>query len=208
MSNQSNTILLSTAYLPDLAYLSAVLNADSIYIENHEYFIKQTFRNRCSILTSNGKQLLSIPLLKQADKELIKDKRISYSENWQQQHWRTITSSYKNSPYFEFFEDDLKPFYTNRFDLLIDYNTELLKIILHILRKQKIIVTTAEYIKIIENRIDLRDAAFQIKHHNVYQKNYYQVFEDKFNFTSELSCLDALFNVGLETIDLAMNYEL
>lgn len=208
MTNQSNTILLSTAYLPDLAYLSAVLNNQTIYIEHYEYFIKQTLRNRCNVLTSNGKQLLSIPLLKQADKELVKDKRISYAENWQQQHWRTITSSYKNSPYFEFFEDDLKPFYTNRFDLIIDYNTELLKTILHILRKPKTIVTTTEFVQTIENTIDLRDTAFQLKHNTVYQKNYYQVFEDKFNFTSELSCLDALFNVGLETIDLTMNYEL
>ncbi len=76
------------------------------------------------------------------------------------------------------------------------------------MRKQKTIITTSEFIKTIESTTDLRDTSFQLKHDNVYQKNYYQVFEDKFNFTSELSSLDALFNVGLETIDLAMNYEL
>lgn len=202
MISQSTSVILSTAYLPDLAYLSAVLNAESILIEQYEHFVKQTFRNRCSILTSNGKQLLSIPLLKQADKELIKDKRISYAENWQQQHWRTITSSYKNSPYFEFFEDDLKPFYTNRFDFLIDYNTELLKTILHILRKQKQIISTNTFVEQPENTIDLRHTNFQEQYADCYTKTYYQVFEDKFDFVPQLSCFDALFNVGLDTIDL------
>lgn len=202
METASVQIILSTAYLPDLAYLSAILNNNPIIIEYHENFTKQTFRNRCFVLTSNGKQLLSIPLVKQADKELIKDKRISYAENWQQQHWRTITSSYKRSPYFEFFEDDLKPFYTNRFDLLVDYNTELLKMILHILRKQKTLCSTTAFIEMPENTIDFRKTNFQEHYNHCYTKKYYQVFEDKFEFLPQLSCLDALFNVGLETIEL------
>lgn len=205
MNNLNSHTLLSTAYLPDLAYLSAVLHADSIMIEQHENFVKQTFRNRGYVLTSNGKQLLSIPLIKQYDKELIKDKRISYAENWQQQHWRTITSSYKNSPYFEFFEDDLKPFYHNRYDLLLEYNTEILKMILHILRKKRDISFTEEYAVNPINIVDLRGEQFQEKYAYCYSENYYQVFEDKMDFTPKLSCLDAIFNVGLETIDILQN---
>ena len=106
MSLTTKSILLSSAYLPDLTYLSEVLNADTIHIEQQEHFVKQTHRNRCDILTSNGKLTLSIPLLKSGEKELISNKRISYAENWQQQHWRSITSAYKSSPYFEFFEDE------------------------------------------------------------------------------------------------------
>ena len=82
---------------------------NTIVIEKHENFVKQTYRNRCDIVTANGKLSLSIPLIKQADKELISDKKISYAEDWRKQHWRTIVSAYKNSPYFEFFEDEFKP---------------------------------------------------------------------------------------------------
>ncbi|MBK6984535.1 MAG: WbqC family protein [Bacteroidetes bacterium] len=110
------TVLLSTAYLPNVHYLSQVINCDTIVIEKQENFVKQTYRNRCDIVTANGKLSLSIPLIKQADKELIFDKKISYAEDWQKQHWRTIVSAYKNSPYFEFFEDEFKPFYENQFE--------------------------------------------------------------------------------------------
>ena len=109
----STPVLLSTAYLPNLQYLSAVLNADSVIIENHENFIKQTYRNRCDIITANGKLSLTIPLIKQSDKELISDKKICYSEKWQQQHWRTITSAYNGSPYFEFYEDKFQEIFEN-----------------------------------------------------------------------------------------------
>ena len=198
----SNPLVISTAYLPDLAYLQAVLQADEVHIEQFEYFEKQTFRNRTHVLTSNGKQLLSIPLVKGDDKNIIKDKRISYAEAWQKQHWRTITSSYKNSPYFEFFEDDLKLFYEQRVDLLLDYNTALLQAILNILRKKIAIEFTAEYHETTTSILDLRNDKFQEVNQAVYKTPYYQVFEDKFEFTSQLSCLDTLFNVGLETLDI------
>ena len=133
LSNKMSAVLLSTAYLPNITYLSQVLNHDVVVFERHEHFVKQTYRNRCEILTSNGKLSLSIPLVKQADKELIADKKISYAEDWQKQHWRAITSAYKNSPYFEFFEDEFKPFYENKYELLFEFNTQLLQTILHIL---------------------------------------------------------------------------
>jgi hypothetical protein len=104
------SVILSTAYLPNIMYLNEVISHDHIVIEGQEHFIKQTYRNRCEILGANGKQILSIPLVKQAEKEIISQKRISYAEKWQQQHWRSICSAYKNSPYFEYFEDDFKFF--------------------------------------------------------------------------------------------------
>ncbi len=198
-SNKMNTVLLSTAYLPNITYLSQVLNHDVILIEKHEHFVKQTYRNRCEILTSNGKLSLSIPLVKQADKELISDKKISYAEDWQKQHWRAITSAYKNSPYFEFFEDEFKPFYENKYELLLDYNTQLLQKILHILRVKKQIEFTNQFDMSPVNSLDLRALSDLNNSENVNLKPYYQVFADKQGFTPNLSCLDALFNVGLET---------
>jgi hypothetical protein len=193
-------VLLSTAYLPNLHYLSQVLNRDAIVLEKHENFVKQSYRNRCEIMSSNGKLSLSIPLIKQADKELISGKRISYAEGWQKQHWRTITSAYRNSPYFEFFEDDLKPFYEDQFEFLFDYNTQLLQTILQILRVKKQITFTGRFEANPESITDLRSLS-DIPVTECEVKPYYQVFADKHGFITNLSCLDALFNIGLRTID-------
>lgn len=195
------TVLLSTAYLPNVHYLSQVINCDTIVIEKHENFVKQTYRNRCDIVTANGKLSLSIPLIKQADKELIFDKKISYAEDWQKQHWRTIVSAYKNSPYFEFFEDEFKPFYENQFEFLLDYNTQLLQTILHILRVKKQIEFTQTFELNPSQVFDFRSLS-DIQKNDTVIKPYYQVFADKLGFTPNVSCLDALFNVGLETKDL------
>lgn len=194
------TVLLSTAYLPNVHYLSQVINCDTIVIEKHENFVKQTYRNRCDIATASGKLSLSIPLIKQTDKELISDKKISYAEDWQKQHWRTIVSAYKNSPYFEFFEDEFKPFYENQFEFLLDYNTQLLQTILHILRVKKQIEFTQTFELNPLQVIDLRNLS-DIEKIDVEVKSYYQVFADKIGFIPNVSCLDALFNIGLNTID-------
>jgi len=195
-------VLLSTAYLPNINYLQQVLKHDIVVLEKHEHFVKQTYRNRCEILTSNGKLNLSIPLIKQADKELIANKKISYAEDWQKQHWRAITSAYKNSPYFEFFEDEFKPFYEKQFEYLFDYNTQLLQTVLHILRVQKQIEFTNEFEINASDYYNFRKLSDLNNSNEFIVKPYYQVFADKKGFTPNLSCLDALFNIGLETKEL------
>ena len=195
-----SVVLLSTAYLPNLQYLSQVLNHDAVIIEKHENFVKQTYRNRCDIVTANGKLSLSIPLIKQADKELISNKKISYAEDWQKQHWRTIVSAYKNSPYFEFFEDEFKPFYENKYEFLLEYNTALLQTVLNILRMRKQIEFTQTFEFYPTQIIDFRNLS-EIEKTKMNAKPYYQVFADKIGFMPNVSCLDALFNVGLNTID-------
>lgn len=192
-------ILLSTAYLPNLQYLKNVLRADTIVLEAHEHFVRQSYRNRAEVLTSNGKLTLTIPLLKQTEKEIISNKRISYAENWQHQHWRTIVSSYKSSPYFEFFEDDLKPFYEKKYEFLWEYNTEILKAILHILRIKKNIAVSSQYDPMPTQYKDLRSLSNVNPVADNSTQPYYQVFADKLGFVSNPSCLDALFNIGLET---------
>ncbi len=196
------SIILATAYLPNIQYLSKIIHHEPVFIEKHEYFVKQTYRNRCDIVTANGKLSLSIPLVKQADKELISDKKICYKENWQKQHWRTITSAYKNTPYFEFFEDEFKPFYEYKYELLFDFNTQLLQTVLHILRLKKQLLFTDAFNTSPKDLVDLRSLSDLTNPFITAPKSYYQVFADKIGFCSNMSCLDALFNVGLETLDL------
>ncbi|MBI3517751.1 MAG: WbqC family protein [Bacteroidetes bacterium] len=197
-----NSVLLSTAYLPDLAYLSQVVRYDTVLIENCEHYMKQTHRNRCDILSSAGALRLSIPLVQKSDKEIISQKRISYAEKWQHQHWRTITTAYKNSPYFEFFEHEFKPFYETEYEFLLQYNSELLKTILNILRIKKEITLTTEFELIPSHTNDLRKTNFQNTEDDISKVSYYQVFADKIGFTPRLSCIDALFHIGLETKEL------
>lgn len=188
------SVLLTTAYLPSLSYLRQVLLAEEVVLEAQEHFVKQTYRNRCDILTANGRLSLSIPLEKHSDKEPISRKRISYAENWQQQHWRTITSAYKGSPYFEFFEDDLRPFYEQKQEYLMAYNTALLEAILHILRMKKKIRLTDRYE---QDPFAVKDCRTLLPEYH--PTPYYQVFSIGAGFEPGLSCIDALFNIGLET---------
>jgi hypothetical protein len=200
--------LLSTAYWPNLHYFYYILNSENIVIESYENYHKQSYRNRTQILTANGKLDLSIPVKKLNTKELIRDVEIFYTENWQINHWRAITSAYKNSPYFEFFEKEIHYFYSKEFKFLIDYNTEQLKLILKLLKVKKDISFTTTFEKEPSNFIDLRNnihpkieftediiVAEKLKQH------YYQTFESKFPFHPNLSILDLLFNKGLETVD-------
>ncbi len=130
-------VLLVTSYWPNLHYFFYVLNASIINIEQFDNYSKQSYRNRTQILSANGVLNLSIPIKKNKSEKVINSIEISYKEDWQKNHWRAITSAYKNSPYFDFFEEDLKVFYSNKYNLLIDYNTDQIKFIVKVL-KQKI----------------------------------------------------------------------
>jgi hypothetical protein len=199
-------VLLSTAYWPNLHYFFYLLNADAITIERCENYNKQSFRNRTQILTANGKLDLSIPIKNLSQKQILKEVEISYQENWQINHWRSITSAYKNSPYFDFFEDEINYFYSNPFQFLIDYNLEQLNLIFKLLKLKKEITLTSAFEKESTDHLDLRNFIHPKIEFNedVYVEQllktpYYQTFETKFDFHPNLSILDMLFNKGLET---------
>lgn len=196
--NNMQQVLLPTSYLPPISYFSLLLKSEKVFIEQYEHFVKQTFRSRCEILSSNGILNLSIPLQKKSDKEIISEKRISYTESWQIKHWRAMTSAYKNSAYFEYFEDEFKPFYFEKHEFLLEYNTSLTKLILNILRQKKELQFTTEFHPTFQG-VDLR-SSLDLKPETRNPK-YFQVFSDKFNFASNLSVIDLLFNKGLETVD-------
>ncbi len=200
-------VLLSTAYWPNLHFFYYLLNSESVQIEQYENYQKQSFRNRTQILTANGVLDLSIPVVKQAAKELSKDIQISYAENWPQKHWRAIESAYSNSPYFDYFESEIGKFYTNKYELLVHYELEQIQCVLKILKLKKEITFTNSYQKTPENFSDLRELIHpklsfknDTEVSDKLQKNYYQTFEAKFNFIPNLSILDLIFNRGLESI--------
>ena len=208
-------VLLVTSYWPNLHYFFYVLNASIINIEQFDNYSKQSYRNRTQILSANGVLNLSIPIKKNKSEKVVNAIEISYKEDWQKNHWRAITSAYKNSPYFDFFEEDLKVFYSNKYNLLIDYNIEQLKFIIKVLKQKKNIQLTKQYESNPESVIDLRTIIHPKQSYlsdklvaNKLDQSYYQTFENKISFTPNLSILDLLFNKGLHTIDYLKSIDL
>jgi hypothetical protein len=195
----SGEILLSTAYFPPAEYFSLIANASNVIIEKEENYIKQTYRNRCKILSANGIQTLSIPILKGiTEKSKIKDIEIDYSKKWQQVHIRALISSYSRSPYFQYYFEIFEKIILENNKFLFDLNTKLLKCCLDIIRINKCIEYT--YIYIQEGKVsnDYRYSITPKKISTYHSGKYIQVFEQK-KYVNGLSILDLIFNVGPET---------
>ncbi|HPT22139.1 MAG TPA: WbqC family protein, partial [Bacteroidales bacterium] len=150
-------ILLSTAYLPPVEYFSHISKANEVYIEREENYHKQTYRNRCYILSAHGPQLLSVPVyLGSVHKTSIKDIRIDYSKRWQQVHLRAMIACYNLSPYFEFFFENIEKTISRNHEFLLDLNMELTVSILNILKIEKTISCSNTFEPISDNKNDFR----------------------------------------------------
>ncbi len=198
----SNTLLLSSAYLAPIDYYQEIAQYENIIIEQYDHFEKQTYRNRCRILTSNQVMDLIVPIIRPTEKAPLKDIRISYTEEWQQTHWRAIESAYNNSPFFEYYKEDYEPFFTRKTEFLIDLNQGLLEKSLELIRMNKKISLSEVYKRKDElGDTDDKRRCFHPKQTTPYQgKPYYQVFDQKFGFQPNLSIIDMLFNLGPESI--------
>jgi hypothetical protein len=192
-------LLLSTAYLPPVEYFAHISGAEEIYIEKEENYIKQSYRNRCYILSAHGPQILSVPVyLGSVHKTLIKDIRIDYSKRWQQVHLGAMTASYSASPYFEFYFDLIERIISANHKYLLDLNMELTESILKILKISRKISYTASYEPASDKPDDLRYKITPKEESSHSQKRYMQVFDTGKGFVPHLSILDLIFNTGPE----------
>lgn len=203
-------ILLSSAYLPPVQYVSKFLLHPTIWIEAHEHFIKQTFRNRTVILAANGPEPLIIPIEKaRSTKQKMKDLRISYDTNWPHIHWQAIVSAYNSSPFFEILEADFRPFFENKFEFLFDFNHQLMQVVFDILEIDPDIRVTDHFEQVPEGCLNFREA-IQPKPQKALADPafspvvYSQVFDEKFGFVPNLSILDLLFNAGPESYEVLL----
>jgi hypothetical protein len=202
-------VILSIAYLAPIQYYSKLLNYKDVFIELHENFIKQTYRNRCKIYSANGELSISIPVKKIAAKTKIKDLLIDYDTNWTKVHWKSIESAYRSSPYFEFYEDDLRPFYKNKYKYLIDFNLEIQNVILEHLSVDVNIKLTEKYLHVFDhNYDDFRTLITPKRKISDSHKTaeYTQVFKEKHGFIPDLSIVDLLFNEGPNAIEILNIY--
>jgi hypothetical protein len=195
-------ICLTTAYLAPVSYFQSVVQSDQIFLEQYESYQKQSYRNRCIIATSNGKLALTIPIEKQSNQKLlIRDVLVSNHTEWQLLHWRAIESAYNSTPFFEFYKDDLISYYQKKWKYLWDFNFEIQLKIFELLEIQPKIELTSQFnLNLDENVLDLRNCIHpknDIKLNDV--PKYYQVFDLKNGFISNLSIIDMLFNMGNES---------
>ena len=191
-------LLIDLHYLPCIAYFACLLSYNTVYIEAHENYQKQTYRNRCYILGSQQVDRLSVPVVQGNKKQLYTALQIDYSQPWIAHHWRSICTAYGKAPYFEYLATYFQEVFAQRHAHLFSLNWHMLQVCLKILGIQKNIKLTDQYIANPDNLIDARSV--MSPGNRLTQPTYYQpfVYQQVFGtlFNPNLSILDLLFCEG------------
>ena len=205
---KNQAALLSTAYLGPVQYFSKLVNYEKVYIDYFEHYSKQSYRNRCVILSANNTLSLSIPVMKSISPKMVtKDVCIDYGKRWMQIHSRALESAYRSSPFYMYYWDEVHEIYNKKHKYLIDLNEDLLFTILKLLNIQVNINFTTGYKKVPCTFDDFSEkihpkARIKKPDEHFIPKKYYQVFESKFGFIPNLSIIDLLFNMGPESYEI------
>lgn len=214
-----NTVcLLSTTYFGPVQCYAKLYAYPEVWMEAHEHYVKQTYRNRCLIASPSGVQALTVPVVKPGtDKCLMKDIRISDHGNWRHLHWNALETAYRNSPFFEYYADDFLPFYTQKWDFLFDFNEAIRAKVCELIDLHPKVLPTASYgvingmnsvdsaVGYVEYAVDDFREKISPKVPSAMDKgfvsnSYYQVFREKHGFLPNLSVVDLLFNMGPEAV--------
>lgn len=198
----NDKLLLSSAYLAPVQYYAKLMQYGGALVEQYDHYMKQTYRNRCVIATQAGVQALTVPVeLSDKPKTDMRDVRISAHGAWQHLHWQSLVSAYENSPFFEYYADDFRPFYERRFEFLIDFNDRLCETVCDLLGLEVSVSHTTEYADASQlGADDFRDAIHPKRSYDsdtsFVARPYYQVFAARNGFRPNLSIVDLLFNEG------------
>ena len=190
--------VLSSVYAGNLMYYSVLAKSSLVYIDGFENFHKQSFRNRCVISSPNGPLKLIIPIIRMS-KNIVKDVKIDNHQNWRKIHWKSLESSYRSSPYFEFYEDEFKPlFLEKKIEYLLDFNQQINLVLLRCLNMDTEVIFSDSYIEKGGKVNDFRDIIHpsSVPTETVKKMKYSQVFQERQDFIYNLSVFDLLFNQG------------
>ncbi|MFV8372517.1 WbqC family protein [Flavobacterium sp. LB2P74] len=197
-----NTLIHPT-YFPSISHFAAMVQSENITFEIEDNFQKQTNRNRAYIYSPNGIQLLNIPVKHSKEShQKTKDIKIETDFDWQKQHFKSLEAGYRSSPFFEFFEDDIRPIFEKKYTFLLDLNFEVFAILSKCFRLKLDFTNTTEYLHEVDTTAitDFRALVNGKKDLSLFE-SYTQVFDDKHGFINNLSVLDLLFNEGKYALD-------
>ena len=207
------TALLQTTYFGPVQWYQKLYRYDRCLIEQHDSYQKQTYRNRCIIATANGLQALTVPVEHptpntQHPPLITKDLRISDHNAWRRVHWNALQSAYSESPFFDYYADDLRPFFEKKYEYLVDFNEAIRQTVCELLDIQPHVEYTTSFhpsrITLHPSRIHDFRSVIHAKHPepdaDFTPKRYWQVFQHKHGFLPNLSILDLLFCMGPESI--------
>ncbi|MCX7547174.1 WbqC family protein [Xanthomarina sp. F1114] len=198
--------LIHPTYFPNIAHAAAMLHADEVTFEMDDNYQKQTYRNRTYIYGANGILKLSIPIIHtQKERQKYRDIKIYNEENWQDNHWKSLETAYRTSPFFEFYEDELHPLFTEKADFLLDFNFKCMEAVLDCLQWEINSSKTETFQKTVEDKMDFRYLANARKEKFYNFDAYTQVFNDKHGFIPNLNILDLLFSEGPNTLNYLEN---
>lgn len=198
-------LLTELHYLPSTSYFVELLKHNEIYIEAHENYPKQSYRNRCHILTANGFLELVIPVIHTGNKFSIRDARLDYSQNWPEKHWKTLVMAYSKAPFFEHFAPYFEKIYRQKNTFLFDFNLELLTLCLKLLQFSPTICMTESYSKVPTNgQIDTRNKIDPKKQTNLVDFQYFKSYQHNFGseFVPNLSVIDLLMCRGTQAKEI------
>lgn len=200
-------ILLYPTYFPSISHYIAMTQAEQVTFEVEDTFQKQTNRNRMYIYSPNGVQMLNIPLKHTQERQLFKDVKIEYAFDWQKNHFKSLEAAYRTSPFFEYFEDDIRPIFERKTVFMQDLNFQIIETINSCLGFPLTLNKTTEYLHESAINRDFRNLVNGKKDQTQIEP-YIQVFNDKHGFINNLSILDLLFNEGRYALDYLKKQEL
>lgn len=190
-------MVLHPTYFPNISHGVAMANSEAIVFEVFDNYQKQTYRNRCDIYGANGKLTLTVPVsYTQKNRQLYKDVRIHNEEKWQLHHLKSLQSAYRTSPFFEYYEDDLRPLFNTKFEFLLDFNFKCIDILLECLQLDLSYSLTDTFLKDIDPSVDMRGLVNPTTARTLNFESYTQVFQEKHGYINNLSILDLIFNEG------------
>ena len=192
-------ILLHPCYFGPVSQYIYIPKASEVIFENEDNYQKQTYRNRMYVYGANGKLLLNIPVKHTGGKrqhQKCKEVRIENSFNWQNQHWKSLETAYRTSPFFEFYEDEFRPLYEKKTKFLMDFNYRCTELALDCLQLEPEISRTQEYFREPQNMINGRNLVNAKNQLSLPLEAYTQVFQDKHGYIKNLSIVDLIFNLG------------
>ncbi len=202
-------MLIQPSFFASVIQYVLLANSDDIVFEKCDNYQKQTYRNRCYIYGANGKQLLTVPILhsKGLGRQKTRDVKIDNSFGWQKHLIKSLESSYRSSPYFEYYEDDIIEIFNKKHTSLFDFNLYAHEVISQCLQLESRISFSESFIENLKDGTDFRYLVEAKREPEYNLKKYTQVFESKHGFIANLSIFDLLFNEGTNALQYLENHK-